>query len=105
MELREDEIEAVLKFDDAELIVVYRDDLMGKAGAPYTAIIKDKSINVARAGDTRIGAVHKVWEVYRRYRMDNPDQQRSGEWMYENAMGDVEVQLKKLLEEKRNGKK
>lgn len=104
MALREDEIEAVLKFDNATLEVVFRNDLIGKSGWPYTAIIKDRKINIARSGDTRNKAVQAVWDVYKRYRMEHPDNEVSGVWVYENAMGDVEVQLKKLLEEKRNAK-
>lgn len=102
--MREDEIEALLKFDGAQLLVVYRDDLMGQAGAPYTAIVKDKSVNFSRGGKTRIEAVRAAWDVYRRYRMESPENQKSGGWIFENAMGDVDVELKKLLEEKRNEK-
>lgn len=104
MPLREDEIEAILKFDNASLEVVFRDDLMAQANALYTAIIKYQKITLARPANTRSAAVQAVWETYKRYRMDNPDSEVSGVWVYENAMGDVEVQLRKLLEEKRNGK-
>lgn len=108
--MREDEIEALLKFDDAKLEVIYRDDLVGKAGSLYTAVIKYKHpvknfrVNVARAGETRVQAVRDVWVVYNRYRNASPEEKESGVWKYENALGDVEVQLKKVLKEKHNGK-
>jgi hypothetical protein len=95
-----------LKFDGAVLDVVHRNDLVGQAGIPYTAIITHglSKINIARAGKTRLEAVRGTWAVYQQFRNAAPKEQQSGTWKYENAMGDVEVQLKKLLEEKQNGK-
>lgn len=104
--MREDEIEALLKFDGAKLEVLFREDLVGKAGYPYTAIIthKNSKMNVARSAGTRVVAVRDTWGVYQRFRSATPEEQQSGVWKYENAMGDVEVQLKKILKEKQDGK-
>lgn len=86
--------------------MVYRDDLVGQGGNLYTAIIthKNSQMNVARAAETRIEAVRKTWNIYQQFRSATPEEQQSGTWKYENAMGDVEVQLKKILKEKHDGK-
>ena len=67
MKLREDEIEAVLKFDGARLVVSYMpDDLMARAGAPFTALITTEKINVVRTGSSRNAAVQAAWNAYKR---------------------------------------
>lgn len=99
MELREDEIEALVKFDRASLIVVRYDDLTSSAGLPYVAVIKRED-GRAFAGneESRIKAVHAAWETYQRF-MDAPILSRhNGYWLYENAQADVELQRIKNLE-------
>jgi len=67
VKLREDEIEAVLKFDGARLVVSYMpDDLMARAGAPFTALITTEKINVVRTGSSRNAAVQAAWNAYKR---------------------------------------
>ena len=93
MELREDEIEALVKFDRASLRVVEYDDLTSSAGVPYVAVIRreDGRAFVGNA-DSRIGAVHEAWGTYQRF-MDAPIHTRhNGYWLYENALADVELQ-------------
>lgn len=66
-ELREDEIEALLKFDGAKLEVIYL-----RAGKNYMAVviigdIKDTaSWKVSAIEDTRRKAVQEVWKKYRK---------------------------------------
>lgn len=102
--MREDEIEALLKFDKARLVVVHRDDLVG-AVEPYTAIIINaQGASFARGGATRLEAVRTAWGVYNDYKNTPVAERHTARWFYEHAMGDVEIHLKKLLEEKHNGK-
>ena len=93
MELREDEIEALVKFDRASLTVVNYYDLTASAGQPYAAIIKREDGRAfAGNAESRIKAVHEVWETYQRF-MDAPIHSRhNGYWLYENALANVELQ-------------
>lgn len=96
MELREDEIEALVKFDRASLVVV-------RSPPNYAAIIK-RADGRAFAGnaESRIGAVHAAWETYQRF-MDAPIHSRhNGYWLYENALANVELQ-RINNQEKQNG--
>jgi len=93
MELREDEIEALVKFDRASLRVVEYDDLTSSAGQPYVAVIRREDGRAFTGnGESRIKAVHIAWETYQRF-MDAPIHTRhNGYWLYENALADVELQ-------------
>jgi hypothetical protein len=91
LELREDEIEAILKFDGSQLHVAYTMNPHTKPA--YIVIITGKGRVFSRTADVRISAVHQVWELYLKYTSEHPSKQNDGYWMYENAMGDVEVQL------------
>jgi len=104
MELREDEIEALVKFDRASLTIVKYDDLTSSAGQPYAAIIKREDGRAfAGNAESRIGAVHAVWETYQRF-MDAPIHFRhNGYWLYENALANVELQRINNDQEKQNG--
>jgi len=99
MKLREDEIEALIKFDRASLTVVKYDDLTSLAGQPYAAIIKREGGRAfAGAGESRIEAVRTAWETYQRF-MDAPIESRhNGYWLYETAVANVELQRIKNLE-------
>ena len=103
MKLREDEIEALLKFDRASLVVVRYDALTYSAGQPYVAVItREGGRAFAGNAESRIKAVHAVWETYQRF-MDAPIHSRhNGYWLYENALADVELQRIKN-KEKQNG--
>jgi len=103
MELREDEIEALVKFDRASLTIVKYDDLTSSAGQPYAAIIKREDGRAfAGNAESRIKAVHEVWETYQRF-MDAPVHSRhNGYWLYENALADVELQRIKNKQEKQH---
>jgi len=93
MELREDEIEALLAFDNAVLTVVHNTDLLQRMGHEYTAIIKSSEITLARASDVRSTAVSDVWRVHAQFMLANHPERVNGYWMYEHAMGSVEVQV------------
>jgi hypothetical protein len=105
MKLREDEIEALLKFDGATLQVLKNDDLLAKAGQTYTAIITIGGcrIDVARADDSRVRAVRKAWEVYLLYKKAPLDERENGYWLYEQAMSTVTKMVATTNKEKQNG--
>jgi hypothetical protein len=104
MTLREDEIEALVKFDRSSLTVVKYDDLTTTAGQPYVAIIKMVDGRAfAGNGDSRITAVRAAWETYQRF-MNAPIQSRhNGYWLYENALANVELQRITNQTEKQHG--
>ena len=87
-QLREDEIEALLKFDGMTLHVHKRDDLFG---SNYYAIIRGH-IEVLKddrgfmgESPSRSAAVHKAWAKYNEFRKDSPDDQHTMKWIYEDA--------------------
>ncbi|MCG3772520.1 MAG: hypothetical protein JW384_03734 [Nitrosomonadaceae bacterium] len=101
MKLREDEIEALLRFDRASLVVARYDALTYSAGQPYVAVIKREGGRAfAGNAESRIKAVHAVWETYQRF-MDAPIQSRhNGYWLYETAVANVELQRIKNQEQR-----
>lgn len=103
MDLREDEIEALVKFDRSSLVVVKYDDLTASAGTPYVAIIKmDNGRAFAGTAESRIKAVHEVWEIYQRFMSSPMHSRHNGYWLYEQAMANVELQKLKR-QEKQHG--
>jgi hypothetical protein len=107
MKLREDEIEALLKFDGAVLQVLKNDDLLAQASHTYTAIITiggfPVGIDIARADDSRVRAVRKAWEVYLLYKKAPLDERENGYWLYEQAMSTVTKMVATTNKEKQNG--
>ena len=103
MELREDEIEALVKFDRASLTIVRYDDLTSSMGQPYVAVIKREDGRAfAGNAESRIKAVHAAWETYQRF-VDAPIHSRhNGYWLYENAQANVELQRIKNNQEKQH---
>lgn len=102
MELREDEIEAILKFDGGYMQVVSPKSPAMK----YIAIITGKGRVLTRDSESRIDAVRQVWALYLQYTSEHPDKKDDGYWLYENALGDVEVQLiknRRKHDDKENG--
>lgn len=94
MELREDEIEALLRFDRAVLTVQRYDDLVAAAGQPFVAfIVVERGRRFAGGGVSRIAAIHAVWEIYQRF-MNTPLEERGSQsWLYKNAVANVEHQV------------
>ena len=93
-DLREDEMEALLKFDGAKLRVVSYDDLVSRVdGHSYIALIAIKDKNFMGSGSSRIDAIRNAWETYQRYMVAPLDDRYNGYWLYENALANVEVQL------------
>lgn len=93
-DLREDEMEALLKFDGAKLRVVSYDDLVSRMdGQTYVALITINNKNFMGAGESRIEAIRNAWEVYQRYMVTPVEDRYNGYWLYENALANVEVQL------------
>lgn len=94
--LREDEIEALLKFDGMTLQVHKHDDLFGNR---YYALISGyiKELNETRgfAADDRdrCTAVRVVWEKYNKFREVAVTVKRTLEWIYEDAEANVIKQL------------
>lgn len=91
MNLREDEIEALLKLDGMTL-EVHID--LGKRG--YTAIvwgifpdIQDRR-TVSVTAELRLDAVHRVWERYLAFRNTPSASKSSPEWLLINALGRVD---------------
>ena len=94
VEFREDEIEAILKFDGSKLLV---SDDWAQTGL-YRATITGRNRAFTRESETRISAVHKVWQLYLQFTSELPESVNNGYWLYENALGDVEIQLMKNRE-------
>lgn len=93
-DLREDEMEALLKFDGAKLRVVSYDDLVSRMdGQTYVALITINNKNFMGSGGSRIEAIRNAWETYQRYMVAPVEDQHNGYWLYENALANVEVQL------------
>ena len=103
MELREDEIEALLKFDYASLKVVKHEDSPTKKN-PYVAIVKQKDGKAfAGNGESRIQAVHDVWGVYQKFISTPLCSRDDTYWVHENVVAEVELQLIKNQQEKQHG--
>jgi hypothetical protein len=87
--VREDEIEALLKFMGGTLMVhKAENDLFSKL-EPFTAIIIGKGKKFARSADTRLQAVHAVWKVYQDYLEVPLDKQDDHIWLVEHAHANV----------------
>lgn len=102
MELREDEIEALLKFDGAVLFVPETHDM----NVSHIALIRLPAVEVgiqnrwlSGSGETRIEAIHAVWEVYQKYMATPMASRHNGYWLYEQATADVQRQRLKLNQE------
>jgi hypothetical protein len=95
MQLREDEIEALLKFDGKTLRVLKNEDLLAQGGQTYTALIRghfpdiDDQRTIGRSAETRLEAVREVWEAYKKYYDAPVEVKNSGESYLEDAMGNV----------------
>ena len=89
MQLREDEIEALLKFMGGKL-AVHKDenDLFSKL-EPYTAIIIGKDRKFACSANTRLEAVYAVWKLYQDYIEVPLDKQNDHAWLVEHAHANV----------------
>jgi len=89
MQLREDEIEALLKFMGGKL-AVHKDenDLFFKL-EPYTAIIIGKDRKFARSANTRLEAVYAVWKLYQDYMKVPVEKQNDHAWLVEQAHANV----------------
>lgn len=87
--MREDEIEALLKFMGGTLMV-HKDenDLFSKI-EPYTAIILGKDRKFARSANTRLEAVYAVWKLYQDYMEVPLDRQNDLAWLVEHAHANV----------------
>jgi hypothetical protein len=87
--VREDEIEALLKFMGGTL-AVHKDenDLFSKI-EPFTAIITGKDKKFARSANTRLEAVHAVWKLYQDYIEVPLDKQDNLAWLIEHAHANV----------------
>ena len=94
-DLREDEIEALLKFEGSQL-AVYNDVEDGSWN--YTAMIHISTppIKVLSCShESRIDAIRGVWAKYNRYK---EDQRRNSfdVWWLEEAKANVEIKLHEL---------
>lgn len=95
MQLREDEIEALLKLDGKTLRVLKNEDLLAQGGQTYTALVRGyfHDINdqrtIGRSADTRLDAVRDVWEAYKKYYNAPVEVKNSAESYLEDAMGNI----------------
>jgi uncharacterized protein YifN (PemK superfamily) len=106
--MREDEIEALLKFDRAKLVVHdYRGkDLLVGVGQDYVAIItSEDGRNFAGTGKRRLDAIYEAWKTYQRFMVAPLSERYNHDWLLKNAEADVEVQLNKNLQEKQSWQK
>ena len=88
--MREDEIEALLKFMGGTLAVHKNENDLFSKLEPYTAIITGKDKKFARSANTRLEAVHAVWKLYQDYIEVPLDKQDNLAWLIEHAHANVE---------------
>ena len=101
--MREDEIEALLKLDGADLNVYSRDSPVGQTVTSYTAIVRLKAgatsrnpNNIkafSRSTNIRNDAVQAVWHVYQQFMAGTKEIKTDVTWLYEEAQANVEIQL------------
>jgi hypothetical protein len=101
--MREDEIEALLKLDGADLNVYSRDSPVGQTVTSYTAIIRLKFPptpqnpngikGFSRSSNVRNDAVFSVWHVYQQFMAGKKEEKKDVTWLYEEAQANVEIQL------------
>lgn len=101
--MREDEIEALLKLDGADLNVYSRDSPVGQTVTSYTAVIRLKAgatprnpNNIkafTRSSNVRNDAVFSVWHVYQQFMAGTKEIKTDVTWFYEEAQANIEIQL------------
>lgn len=105
MNLREDEIRAVLRFMSAELEVIENYDLLKAGGQRFIAIISHiDGTKVSYPSNNRIDAVTDAWDVFKSYM--KTDDKGDPEWLNKTLLADLEVHLKRnQITENRDVKK
>jgi hypothetical protein len=101
--MREDEIEALLKLDGADLSVYSRDSPVGQTVTSYTAVIRLKAgatprnpNNIkafTRSTNIRNDTVQAVWYLYQQFMVGTKEEKQDVTWLYEEAEANVEIQL------------
>jgi hypothetical protein len=101
--MREDEIEALLKLDGAELNVYSRDSPVGQTVTSYTAVIRlrfpptpqnPNGIKAfSRSTNIRNDAVQAVWYLYQQFMAGKKEEKKDVTWLYEEAQAIIEIQL------------
>ena len=101
--MREDEIEALLKLDGADLSVYSRDSPVGQTVTSYTAVIRLKfpptpqnpnGIKAfSRNTNIRNDAVQAVWHLYQQFMAGTKEIKTDVNWLYEEAQAIIEIQL------------
>jgi len=101
--MREDEIEALLKLDGADLSVYTKGPVCEVGVESYTAIIRlrfpptpqnPNGIKAfSRSTNIRNDAVQAVWHLYQQFMAGKKEEKKDVTWLYEEAQANVEIQL------------
>lgn len=101
--MREDEIEALLKLDGAELGVYTKGPACEVGVESYVAIIRlrfpptpqnPNGIKAfSRSSNVRNDAVFSVWYLYQRYMEGTNKEKQDVTWLYEEAEANIDIKL------------
>lgn len=99
--MREDEVEALLKLDGAQLQVYSKESPTG-SNKTYMASVQlavsalhnpNELKHFARVGATREEAVHSVWKIYKQFMEGTQEDKRDVTWFFTEAEANVELKL------------
>jgi hypothetical protein len=93
MELREDEIEALLKLEGKELIVGHYDDRYVAIIRGWFDDIQDQRSISRISTESRIQAVRDVWNAYQEFTAKSVDGKCTVDAYLENAFSNIEVHM------------
>ncbi len=101
--MREDEIEALLKLDGAELGVYTKNPACEVGAERYVAVIRlrfpptpqnPNGIKAfSRGSSVRNDAVFSVWYLYQRYMEGTNKEKQDITWLYEEAEANIDITL------------
>ena len=101
--MREDEIEALLKLDGAELGVYTKGPVCEVGVERYVAVIRlrfpptpqnPNGIKAfSRSSNVRNDAVFSVWHLYQRYMEGTNKEKQDVIWLYEEAEANIDIKL------------
>ena len=101
--MREDEIEALLKLDGAELGVYTKGPVCEVGIEGYTAVIRlrfpptpqnPNGIKAfSRSSNVRNDAVFSVWHVYQHFMACTKEEKKDVTWLYEEAEANIDITL------------
>jgi KaiC/GvpD/RAD55 family RecA-like ATPase len=105
MELREDEVEALLKLEGKELIVGYADGRHIAIIRGWYDDVQDTRSISRLSTESRIHAVHEVWEAYQEFVTRSVIDKCTQHAYLENAYGNIEIYIVKATAQPKRKRK